>query len=198
MALPSSHLRPCPAEVMRPDEQAALPADVFSFAMCCWELMTCRRPYADQRLHPLAIYYRVCHDGLREHLPTTGAVVAAGLADLAVKCWAESPGDRPQFPRVLDTLDDALRQLGADNPADRPWVSATPAVVGESDRGSAPESTLVTLAAATTVSPSRRIMSLPPLGEAKPGGARNGLGAGTRPLPALAARPGSPSRNPQS
>ena len=67
-------------------------ADVFSFGIVLWELLTGRVPYAD--MSPLQAAVGVVQKGLRPPIPSDCPTV---LADVMRQCWAKNPNDRPTF-----------------------------------------------------------------------------------------------------
>jgi len=79
-------------------------ADVFSFGVVLWELLTCKIPYSD--MTPLQAAVGVVQKGLRPAIP---ANCPGALAELMVSCWDASPLHRPTFrdltPRLQLLLD---------------------------------------------------------------------------------------------
>ncbi|KAI0500900.1 hypothetical protein KFK09_019118 [Dendrobium nobile] len=74
-------------------------ADVFSFAIMIWELLTGKLPY--EYLTPLQAAVGVVQKGLRPAIPKHTNLK---LAELLEKCWQQDPALRPDFSEILDKL----------------------------------------------------------------------------------------------
>lgn len=80
-------------------------ADVFSFAIILWELITLKVPYDNMTPLQAALGVR---QGLRLEIP---ASVHPGLSKLTEQCWDEDPDIRPVFTEIIIQLEDILQQI---------------------------------------------------------------------------------------
>uniref|UniRef100_A0A8R7PLQ9 Protein kinase domain-containing protein n=3 Tax=Triticum urartu TaxID=4572 RepID=A0A8R7PLQ9_TRIUA len=80
-------------------------ADVFSFAIVLWELVTSKVPY--ENLTPLQAALSV-RQGLRLVIPSG---VHPRLSKLIQRCWGENPHTRPVFSEITAELEDILRPI---------------------------------------------------------------------------------------
>lgn len=67
-------------------------ADVFSFAIVLWELMTGKVPYAE--MTPLQAAVGVVQKGLRPVIPPE---TPSAVADIMRECWQRAADQRPSF-----------------------------------------------------------------------------------------------------
>ncbi|XP_064949689.1 serine/threonine-protein kinase STY46 isoform X7 [Musa acuminata AAA Group] len=74
-------------------------ADVFSFGIVMWELLTAKLPY--EYLTPLQAAVGVVQKGLRPTLPKN---THPKLDELLHKCWQQDPAARPDFSEILEIL----------------------------------------------------------------------------------------------
>lgn len=85
-------------------EPASAKADIFSFAITLWQLLTQQQPYAGDRQH---VIYAVVAQELRPQLH--GHAVFSGArgqvySTLLSRCWSARPQDRPSSEELLELL----------------------------------------------------------------------------------------------
>lgn len=78
-------------------------ADVYSFGITMWEVLTGNIPYAG--LTPLQAAIGVVQRGLR---PESPPYIPEVLAHLMHRCWDKDPEERPEFSEVLCTLENMV------------------------------------------------------------------------------------------
>lgn len=95
------------------DEPYNEKADVYSFGIVLWELVTCRLPYEDQKLKGgtpgLVQLFRLVIGGLRPTMPGPD-VCPPKFAELIQRCWDADPQKRPSFQQIIDSriFDDVI------------------------------------------------------------------------------------------
>ncbi len=95
MPLISGYLAPEVVEMRMFNEKA----DIFSFAMLMWSLMTMEQPYTD--IHKDQFYAAVIRGNTRPCLPPNAP---EELKQLLVSCWDEDPTQRPPICDIIDKL----------------------------------------------------------------------------------------------
>lgn len=85
-------------EVLR-NSAYSVSADVYSFAMVLWELITRQALYPG--IPPFQIIFTVGTQGTR---PTLPASCHPGIAKIIQECWAEDPSSRPSFVDLADRI----------------------------------------------------------------------------------------------
>eukprot|EP00475_Leptophrys_vorax_P030471 TRINITY_DN45696_c0_g1_i4.p1 TRINITY_DN45696_c0_g1~~TRINITY_DN45696_c0_g1_i4.p1 ORF type:complete len:380 (-),score=20.26 TRINITY_DN45696_c0_g1_i4:181-1254(-) len=81
-------------------------ADIFSFGITVWEMLTGKLPYPD--LTPLQAAVSVVQRGLRPPIPKG---THPRLAELLQRSWATNPSERPEFSEIIQIIGDIVQEL---------------------------------------------------------------------------------------
>ncbi|KAG4153650.1 hypothetical protein ERO13_D03G004800v2 [Gossypium hirsutum] len=88
-------------------------ADVFSFGIALWELLTGEIPYS--LLTPLQAAVGVVQKSLRPTIPKN---THPRLGELLERCWQQDPTQRPNFSEIIEILQQIVKEV-ADKGEDR-------------------------------------------------------------------------------
>ncbi|KAK1359693.1 Protein kinase domain-containing protein [Heracleum sosnowskyi] len=83
--------------------------DVYSFGIVLWELLTALTPF--DNMTPEQAAFAVCQKNARPPLPSTCPVAFCHLIN---RCWAGNPHKRPDFNKVVTTLESFAKSLEQD------------------------------------------------------------------------------------
>jgi serine/threonine protein kinase len=85
-------------EVIR-HENYSSPADVYSFAIVLWQLLTREHPFADKSTFEAAATV-----AMEKGRPPFPDGTPPSIQELIESCWAHNPEDRPQFDDIIASL----------------------------------------------------------------------------------------------
>ncbi|KAG4212680.1 hypothetical protein ERO13_A01G001900v2 [Gossypium hirsutum] len=94
-------------------------ADVFSFGIMLWELLTGNLPY--EYLTPLQAAVGVVQKGLRPTIPKN---YNPKLTQLLERCWQQDPTLRPDFSEIIGILQQISKEVGDEGKSSGGFFSA--------------------------------------------------------------------------
>ena len=93
------NLRWMAPEVFTQCTKYSVQADVFSYALCFWELITCDLPFS--HLKPAAAAADMAY---RDARPPISTSIPEEIASIIAKAWHKNPGERPTFQMIIEML----------------------------------------------------------------------------------------------
>jgi hypothetical protein len=78
-------------------------ADVYSFALILWELITNKVPF--ENLDMMGVLMKVGMNGERPEIPMSDSRLPNELLDLIKICWNQDPTKRPTFGEVIEAFE---------------------------------------------------------------------------------------------
>lgn len=93
--------------------QVSFASDVYAFGITLWELLTSSQPFKGTAT--VSLGHNIAVLGCRPLWPEEKACIH-GLENLANRCWASDPGDRPSMEKVLAELVEIRKRMGGETP----------------------------------------------------------------------------------
>ncbi|XP_038166799.1 serine/threonine-protein kinase TNNI3K [Arvicola amphibius] len=106
------NLRWMAPEVFTQSTRYTIKADVFSYALCLWELLTGEIPFA--HLKPAAAAADMAYHHIR---PPIGYSIPKPISSLLMRGWNACPEGRPEFSEVVRKLEECLCNVELMSPA---------------------------------------------------------------------------------
>ncbi|XP_022615250.1 serine/threonine-protein kinase TNNI3K [Seriola dumerili] len=106
------NLRWMAPEVFTQCTRYSVKADMFSYALCLWELLTGEIPFA--HLKPAAAAADMAYHHIR---PPIGYSIPKPISALLMRGWNACPEDRPEFSEVVSNLEECLCNVELMSPA---------------------------------------------------------------------------------
>ncbi|XP_076009320.1 serine/threonine-protein kinase TNNI3K [Genypterus blacodes] len=106
------NLRWMAPEVFTQCTRYSVKADMFSYALCLWELLTGEIPFA--HLKPAAAAADMAYHHIR---PPIGYSIPKPISALLMRGWNSCPEDRPEFSEVVTNLEECLVNVELMSPA---------------------------------------------------------------------------------
>ncbi|NXR30681.1 TNI3K kinase, partial [Zosterops hypoxanthus] len=106
------NLRWMAPEVFTQCTRYTIKADVFSYALCLWELLTGEIPFA--HLKPAAAAADMAYHHIR---PPIGYSIPKPISALLMRGWNACPEGRPEFSEVVTKLEECLCNIELMSPA---------------------------------------------------------------------------------
>uniref|UniRef100_A0A3P8S2V1 Serine/threonine-protein kinase TNNI3K n=1 Tax=Amphiprion percula TaxID=161767 RepID=A0A3P8S2V1_AMPPE len=107
-----TNLRWMAPEVFTQCTRYSVKADMFSYALCLWELLTGEIPFA--HLKPAAAAADMAYHHIR---PPIGYSIPKPISALLMRGWNSCPEDRPEFSEVVSNLEECLCNVELMSPA---------------------------------------------------------------------------------
>jgi len=86
-------------ELLAPPFKYSEKADVYSYAILCWELISGQRPFLDIKVFDIPVKVL---DGVRPTIPEN--FQRSDFGKLVEFCWAADPRTRPNFSQIIEVL----------------------------------------------------------------------------------------------
>jgi len=89
-------------------------SDVYSFAICLWEIVTRKEPFPPEVKTSIRTFRdAVCHLKVRPAIPPE---IHPNLRELIEKCWEDEPMKRPSFGEIFKALENIMVDVAVSDP----------------------------------------------------------------------------------
>ncbi|XP_071494273.1 serine/threonine-protein kinase TNNI3K-like [Diadema antillarum] len=100
------NLRWMAPEIFTQNTKYSIKADVFSYALCLWELLSGELPFA--HLKPAAAAAEMAYRSTR---PPIAITIPKSIVNILQMMWSPTPEERPSFAQVLPMLADCRQEI---------------------------------------------------------------------------------------
>ncbi|XP_030853711.1 serine/threonine-protein kinase TNNI3K isoform X2 [Strongylocentrotus purpuratus] len=100
------NLRWMAPEVFSQNTQYSIKADIFSYALCIWELLSGELPFA--HLKPAAAAAEMAYRSTR---PPIAITIPKSIVNILQMMWSPNPEERPTFAQIIPMLDDCRQEF---------------------------------------------------------------------------------------
>lgn len=98
-------------EILAGSNNYDIKADVYSFGILLWEIMSRNKPYVE--LNNFQIPLAVLERGLRPKMSKIPSNCSYRIRELMKQCWDKSRSKRPDFNQIVRVLEEEIEDLSS-------------------------------------------------------------------------------------